>query len=101
MGREAEEPTATRIYDAIVTATVFSFELFGGRHRGRNGVLDLGRDDLMHCDGVQAGMYYTGLENTQKNAFMDPNYLRQSSSPHSPPCFLLPHLRLPPRFSQL
>lgn len=54
MGREAQEPPKLRIYDAIVTATVFSFEFFGGRYRGRNGVLGIGWDDLMHCDGVRA-----------------------------------------------
>jgi hypothetical protein len=54
MGREAQEPPKLGIYDAIVTAAVFSFEFFGGRYRGRNGVLGIGLDNLMHCDGAKA-----------------------------------------------
>jgi hypothetical protein len=43
MGREAQEPPETRIHDAVITATVLSFELSWGRDRGRYGILNMGR----------------------------------------------------------
>ena len=42
MGREAQEPSESSFYNAIIAATIFSFELLRGRYRGRNGVLDVG-----------------------------------------------------------
>jgi hypothetical protein len=41
VGREAQKSPESTIYDAIITAAIFSFELSRGRYRGRYGILDV------------------------------------------------------------
>jgi hypothetical protein len=97
MGREAQEPSESSFYDAIIAATIFSFELLRGRYRGRNGVLDVGARWFMHGDGVQVWYLLYRFPNTPKGCFLD---LTQSSFLRSPLCFQRPHLHSPLVVSQ-